>query len=70
MIRHGVREEEDWNRQGAEPVRGGGDQEEVERIHGEQPGMGKVSEREERVKEERIFNTKKFNLLIVRVKSN
>jgi hypothetical protein len=44
-----------------EPVGGGGDQGEVERIHGEQPGMGKVSvrEREERVKEERIFNTKK-----------
>jgi hypothetical protein len=42
---HGVREEEDWNRRGAEPVGGGGDQGEVERIHGEQPGIGKVSER-------------------------
>jgi hypothetical protein len=30
---------------------------------GKQPGMGKVSEREERVKEERIFNTKKVILL-------
>jgi hypothetical protein len=42
-------------------VGGGDDQGDVERIHGEKPGMGKVSERErgERVKEERIFFKKK-----------